>query len=97
LLTSYSRGRLPVVWACSPARSWWAVLHVIKRHRGRVESMVVLEIDVPRSWLRRNRKGLWYSPRDIPPGRIRRVLTFQELAGPSADGEGLRPLARAAS
>jgi hypothetical protein len=57
---------------------------------------VVLEIGVPRSWLRRNRKGLWYSPRNIPPGRIRRVLTFQELAGPSADAEGRRPLARAA-
>jgi hypothetical protein len=84
LLASYSQGMLPVVCACSLARSWWAVLHVTKRHGGRVESTVVLEIDVPRSWLRRNRKGLWYSPRDIPPGRIRRVLTFQELAGSAA-------------
>ena len=84
LLTSYSRGRLPVVWACSLARSWWSVLHVIKRHGGRVESTVVLEIDVPRSWLRRSRKGLWYSTRDIPPDRIKRVLTFQELAGSTA-------------
>jgi hypothetical protein len=84
LLCSYSQGKLPVVWACSPARSSWAVLHVIKRHCGRVESTVVLDIDVPRSWLRRGRKGLWYCPRDIHPGRIKRVLTFQELAAAPA-------------
>ena len=85
LLCSHSKGKLPVVWACSPARSWWAVLHVIKRHGGRVESTVVLELDLPRSWLRRNRKGLWYCPRDVPPDRIRHVLTFQELAGTSVE------------
>jgi hypothetical protein len=39
---------------------------------------------VPRAWLRRNRAGLWYSTHDIPPDRIRRVLSFAELAGASA-------------
>jgi hypothetical protein len=43
LLCSHSKGKLPVVWACSPARGWWAVLHVVKRHGGRVEGTVVLE------------------------------------------------------
>ena len=85
LLTSKSRGRLAAVWLCSPAKSSWAVLHVVKRHGGRVETTVVLEVDVPRGWLRRSRKGLWYCPRDVPPGRIRRVLAFQELAGQSTE------------
>jgi hypothetical protein len=85
LLTSRSKGKLPVVWGCSPARSSWAVLHVIKRHGGRVETTVVLEVDVPRSWLRRSRKGLWYTNRDVPPDRIRRALCFAELAGASTD------------
>jgi hypothetical protein len=84
LLTSYSRGKLPVVWACAPGKTLWAAAHVVKRHHGRIESVVVLEIDVPRSWLRRNRKHLWYSTRDVPPGRIRRVLTFQEIAASPA-------------
>ena len=84
LLCSKSRGRLPAVWVCSPDKTLWAAAHVVRRHGGRIESTVVLELDVPRSWLRRSRKGLWYSPRDIPPGRILRVLTFQELAGSSA-------------
>jgi hypothetical protein len=60
-------------------------LHVVKRHGGRVESTVLLEIDVPRSWLRRSRKGLRYSLRDIPADRVRRVFTFSELAGASTD------------
>src|SRR5436305_14803709 len=85
LLTAKSRGRLAAVWLCSAARSSWAVLHTIKRHGGRVETTVVLEVDVPRSWLRRSRKGLWFCTRDVPPARIRRALCFSELAGASQD------------
>jgi hypothetical protein len=84
LLCSHSKGKLPAVWVCSPCKTLWAAAHVVRRHGGRIESTVVLELDVPRSWLRRNRKGLWYSPRDIPPGRVRRVLTFPELAAAPA-------------
>jgi hypothetical protein len=43
-----------------------------------------LLVDVPRAWLRRNRAGLWYSVRGIRPDRIRRVLSFADLAGASA-------------
>jgi hypothetical protein len=52
--------------------------------RGRAEAVLILLVDVPRAWLRKNRKGLWYSTRDVPPDRIRRVLSFVELAGASA-------------
>jgi hypothetical protein len=83
LLTAKSRGRLPAVWLHSPARSAWATLHVVKRHGGRVQDTVIFELDVPRSWLRRSRKGIWYTKRDVPPGRFRRVLDFIEVAGQS--------------
>jgi hypothetical protein len=85
LLCSKSRGKLPAVWLCSPSKSSWAVLHVIKRHGGKVETTVVLEVDVPRSWLRRSRKGLRYVLRDVPPERIKRALCFSELAGASVE------------
>jgi hypothetical protein len=80
LLCSKSRGRLPVVWLGCPAKSLWAAAHVVRRHGGRIEQVVILEIDVPRSWLRRSKKGLRYCPRDVPPGRIRSVITFGELS-----------------
>jgi hypothetical protein len=37
-------------------------------------------VDVSRRWLRRSKRGLWYCPRDIPPERIRGVVTFAALA-----------------
>jgi hypothetical protein len=85
LQTAKSRGKLPVVWACCRAKVAWAALHTVKRHGGRVEDVVILEVDVPRSWLRRSKRGLWYCPRDIPPGRIRGVVTFAALARSPVD------------
>jgi hypothetical protein len=35
-------------------------------------------------WLRKNRKGLWYSVENIPAHRIRRVLSFAGLDGAAA-------------
>jgi hypothetical protein len=61
-------------------------LHVVKRHGGRAEDVVVIELDVPRRWLRRSRRGLWFSRRDLSPERFRRVFDFAAVAGPSADG-----------
>jgi hypothetical protein len=84
LLCSYSRGKLPAVWLCTPAKTLWAAAHVVERHGGRIESVVVLEVSVSRSWLRRHRKGLFYCPRDVPPERIRRLVTFHEMAAAPA-------------
>jgi hypothetical protein len=83
LLCSKSRGRLKVVWLHTPHKTSWAALHTVKRHGGRVESVVVLELTVPRHWLRRSRKGLWYSANDVPHARICRLIGFAEVAGKS--------------
>jgi hypothetical protein len=42
---------------------------------------------VPRRWLRRSKKGLWYCPRDIPPERVRGVVTFAALARSPVSGD----------
>jgi len=80
LLCSKSQGRLEVVWVHAPSKSAWAVLHTVQRHGGRVEGVVLLEVDVPRGWLRRSRKRLWCCGRDLSPDRIRRVIDFAEVA-----------------
>ncbi len=80
LLCSKARGKRKVVWLHSPERSSWAEIHTVKRHGGRVQDVVVLEVSIPRSWLRRNRRGLWYCVRDIPPGRIVDVVDFDSLS-----------------
>jgi hypothetical protein len=80
LLCSKSQGKRPVVWLGSAAKTLWAAAHVVRRHGSRIEQVVVLEVSVPRRWLRRSKRGLWYCPRDVPPGRIRGVITFGELS-----------------
>ena len=55
LLCSRSQGRLPAVWLHAPSQTAWAIVHTIKRHGGRVEQVITLEVEVPRSWLRRSR------------------------------------------
>ena len=85
LLCSKSKGKLKVVWLHAPSKSAWATLHVVRRHGGRVEGVVILEVEVPRGWLRRGRRKLWYSTADVEAVRIRRTITFAEIAGPSVD------------
>ena len=80
LLCSKSQGRLKAVWLATKEKSSWAAMHVAWRHGARIEAVITLEVDVPRSWLRRSRKGLWYCTRDIPADRIRRLFGFVELA-----------------
>jgi hypothetical protein len=84
LLKAKSTGKRMAVWLCTSANAPWAALHVAARHGGSIRSVVVLEVDVPRSWLRRHRGGLFYVPRDIPPERIRGIATFGRLAASPA-------------
>jgi hypothetical protein len=80
LLTAMSRGALPLIWLHAPGASLWAVPHVSRRHGVPAEAVVVLTVNVPRSWLRRNRRGLWTCDRDIPPARIVVALSHEETA-----------------
>lgn len=80
LLCSKSQGRLKVVWLHAPSKTPWAVRHVAKRHGALIQDVVVLEVRVPRKWLRRNRWRVWYSRRDIPPGRLSILQTIAKQA-----------------
>ena len=76
LLTAKSKGRLLVVWLHAASRSPWAVLHTMKRHG--CKDAIVFELSVPRSWLTRSKAGLWYTNRDVPPGRIRQTIAVED-------------------
>jgi hypothetical protein len=86
LLCAKSPGRLPVVWLHTPGKTFWAMTHTVRRHGGRIQDVVTLKAEVPRRWLRRSRRGLWYAVRDVPPACFRRVWRFAELsASPAAE------------
>ncbi len=83
LLTSKATGAKPVVWLGSPSKMAWACLHIQGRHNALPTQTCVLEVDIPRTWVRKHggsQKGLWFTDRDVPPLRIKRVLTFGLLS-----------------
>lgn len=84
MLCGKSLGRMKVVWLHAPGKSAWALLHTVRRHGGRIEDVVILEIDVPRGWLRKSRRGLWYCIHDIPFVRVVRLIDFATAAEPCA-------------
>jgi hypothetical protein len=73
-------GKQDLVWLHTPGRTMWAVLHTQKRHGVALAEVLVLDLDVPRGWLRRAWRGLWTCDRVIPASAIRRVRTGAELA-----------------
>jgi len=80
LLTSKSLGKVKAVWLHAPAKTSWAMLHTVKRHAGKVQDVAVLVLSIPRRWLRKSKRGLWYSTRDVPPARIKKTIRFEEMA-----------------
>jgi hypothetical protein len=80
LLCCKSTGKRAAVWLVRGADAAWAAMHVVGRHGGRIENVVVLEVEVPQSWLRRHRAGLFYVVQDVPPERIRGISAFRRLA-----------------
>jgi hypothetical protein len=57
LLTAKSQGKRRVVWLHAPAKTPWATIHTVERHGGRIEAVAVLEVEIPRGWLRRSKRG----------------------------------------
>lgn len=68
LLTSKSKGKLPVVWLHSWSRRDWATLHTIQRHGTR--EVVIYGASVSRHSIRRAGRGLWYSITDVAADRL---------------------------
>jgi hypothetical protein len=72
LLVRKSRASVPSVWLCSPSLAGRAVTHAMRRHGLPFARVAVVEVDVPRSWLRAGRgRGVKHTGgRDVPPGRV---------------------------
>lgn len=79
LLVSKSRQRRTAVWFVPKSGFAWACVHAVKRSGGRIEDVVVLAVDVPRGWLRKHGKGLWYCYRDVPASRITGITVYKTV------------------
>src|SRR5712691_10558566 len=71
-------GTQPLVWLHTPSRTPWAMTHTMRRHRVDVAEIVILDVQVPRRWLRRAWCGLWTCNRVIPTERLW-ILTDEDV------------------
>ena len=60
-----SKGKRKAVWLHTRSRRNWAILHVANRHKCEVSEVAIIEVNVPRSRLRRRWRGLWTTPEPI--------------------------------
>jgi hypothetical protein len=75
-----ARGKMKVVWLDTPSRTRWAVAHVARRHRTQPDDVAVLSLKLPRSALRRTRRGTWVCFAVIDPRSIFGVNGLQVVA-----------------
>lgn len=60
-----SQGARERTWLVTAARLHWAIWHVTNRHASARDGITVYTCRVPRSWLRRFRRGVWTTDRVI--------------------------------
>lgn len=66
--------KIKAVWLHTASQSPWAVVHTIRKHNAALADVVVIEVTVPRSQLRRFRTGLWYVQGDVSPKQLGQVI-----------------------
>ena len=73
LLASKAKKSRKFVWLHTPSRSHWAILHTCKNHSSNWDDVAIIEVDVPKSWVKANKltirgkgvNGFWKCDRDI--------------------------------
>lgn len=76
---SYSRGPEKVVYLHTRSRTERAILHIQTRYDAPLESISVIQVDVPRSKLRREARGVWATKEPIKTYRsITDAVVFAE-------------------
>jgi hypothetical protein len=78
------KAKIKAVWLHAPSLTPWAILHTQRKHKVQLSEVVVLEVSVPRGWLKKYangyvKKGFWYCKRDVPSVRIERVIEGSEF------------------
>lgn len=86
------RGLLPgkavrnrkAVWLASESEEQWAVKHCVQNRACSPDEVCIIRVEVPVSWIRGFRYGLWYCGHVIPPACLRsvkRYVAVEEVLG----------------
>ena len=78
LLPHKGTGRIKATWLHTKSKQAWAVLHTQQRHNARLDEIVIIEVDLPRSHLTRRWRGLWTC--ETPITEIVSVITADAIS-----------------
>ena len=67
-----AKGKEKLNWLHTASRRYWAICHTAKRHKCNVDEIIILQVDVPRSKLRRRYRGVWTTAAPITNFTIER-------------------------
>jgi hypothetical protein len=77
LRVGMSRQKRKAVWFVGIGDFNWACKHAAERNGGALADVVVIQVDIPRDWVRHHGGGLWYCDRNVPAARITGVHSFR--------------------
>ena len=60
-----AKGKEVLVWLHTQSRREWAILHTATKHKCEISDVIIIEVSVPRSKLRRRWRGIWTTPETI--------------------------------
>ena len=79
LLPTYSKGKEEVIWLHTASRQHWAILHTATRHQAAILDIVIIQVEIPRSKLRRRWRGLWTTDQPITDiGEITNAMEYSK-------------------
>ena len=62
---NYATGKDRLTWLHTESKRDWAILHTQKRHKVNLDEVIIIRVDIPRSWIRRRWRGIWVTDKII--------------------------------
>lgn len=64
---------MQVAWFHTKSKLAWSLIHISKHQRCNVNDMIAIEVELPRSWIRRRRRGIWTTQHQITTDMIKGI------------------------
>jgi hypothetical protein len=80
---TFSKHTAKFTWMCTEGNVEWAILHIMDKHKIDLSEVVVIELNVPRSWVKnhrltirgKGRRGFWKTDRVINTDRFQSITS----------------------
>lgn len=72
-----AQGKESLIWLHTASRRDWAIRHTINRHQCDISEVAIIDVNVPRSKLRRRWRGTWTTQNTVT--ELKSIATVSEF------------------